>query len=197
MRFTVDFEIPLVVGIVVVIRIIKVKYIFTICIYPILLWWNPSHSLALHFTHSKWSILFYIFMSFNQPRQLYSTNPYDTGMRENVECMIMVYNVQQWKRWWWEVQEGVWMDGNKTIYSLHSTLLKHENEFYIRCLLFLRCAIDIKALGIEGFFMCGMVNTYFVWAKNIFLLCIHMYISLRPIKRTQHLSEKYFHESNE
>ena len=112
MRFTVDFEIPLVVDNVVVIRIIKVKYIFTICIYPILLWWNPSHSLALHFTHSKWSILFYIFMSFNQPRQLYSTNPYDTGMRENVECMIMVYNVQQWKRWWWEVQEGYgWMDG--------------------------------------------------------------------------------------
>lgn len=34
---------------------------------------------------------------------------------------------------------------------------------------FLRCAIDIKALGIEGFFMCGMVNM----PKYLSLLCVH------------------------
>lgn len=63
-------------------------------------------TLALHFTHSKWSILFYIFMSFNQPRQLYSSNnpsPYIMLCYVNGigifgvsivegECMIMVYN---------------------------------------------------------------------------------------------------------
>lgn len=103
--------------------------------YYIILWWNPSHSLALHFTHSKWSILFLYFYELQSTAPaLLNQQPLWHAGNEG-ECWMHDYGVQQWKRWWWEVQGG-WLDGNKTIYSLHSTLLKHENEFYIRCLLF-------------------------------------------------------------
>lgn len=116
MRFTVDFEIPLVVVVPVVIRIIKVKYIFTICIY-IRYYYDETLLILSHFTHSKWSILFYIFMSFNQPRQLYfasqPTNPYIYILYDTLEWGRMLNAwlwciVQQWKRWWWEVQGDGW-----------------------------------------------------------------------------------------
>lgn len=50
---------------------------------------------------------------------------------ENVECMIMVYNNGNHDDEKCSGEGEQQRDGNKTIYGLHTTLVKHENEFYI------------------------------------------------------------------
>lgn len=169
MRFTVDFEIPLVVVVVVVIRIIKVKYIFTICISDIILYYDETLLILSHFTSltRNEAFYFYIFMSFNQPRQLYSTNnPYDTlGMRENVECMIMVYNNENDDD---EKCKGDgWMEIKRSIAYIQ--LYSSTKMNFIFDASFFTMRHRHKSAWNWRLFMCGMVNM----PKYLSLLCVH------------------------
>lgn len=141
MRFTVDFQIPS-------------AYTHNLLKYALRM--KPllnTHNILSHlFTRNEAFYFIFLWASINRhcqdlPSQFYPPPPHHTCTER--ECWMHDYGVQQWESWWWEVQYygEREKDGNKTIYGLHTALVKHENEFYIRCL-FLRGAItglELKA----------------------------------------------------